>query len=72
MSIKYYCFVCGEIVQNFIPRYCCSGDGCCCGGLPIEPPICSEKCWNHFMGIEEKEDDKLRRDKAESEDRRGN
>ena len=28
---------------------CCDGHECGCRGLPIEPPICSEECYDKLM-----------------------
>jgi len=28
---------------------CCGGFQCGCQGLPTEPPVCSERCYNEFM-----------------------
>ena len=39
------CVICGEIVENYKPDYCCNETDCGCGGRPIEPPVCSDKCW---------------------------
>ncbi len=32
------CVHCGEIVEDWEPQYCCSGEVCGCYGLPIYPP----------------------------------
>lgn len=46
---KGFCDVCGyEIEVN----RCCSGYECGCMGMPTEPPICSEECYNTFMSKE--------------------
>lgn len=47
------CFICDKPVEGYEPQHCCSGHMCGCRGLPIEPAICSEKCWdtlNHKPG----------------------
>ena len=50
---KGFCDVCGtEIEVNM----CCSGHECGCMGLPTEPPICSEKCYDTFMSKEYQEE----------------
>ena len=41
---------------------CCSGHECGCMGLPTEPPICSEKCYDTFMSQEYQDDKKTKRD----------
>ena len=28
---------------------CCGGHECCGMGLPIEPPVCSDKCYDKYM-----------------------
>ena len=42
---EYTCIICGEPL-GYIPRKCCDGVMCGCMGEPIDPPICSEKCYN--------------------------
>jgi len=43
---KGFCDVCGTEIEV---RFCCSGHECGCMGQPIDPPVCSEKCWNVFF-----------------------
>ena len=43
------CEICGEFIAGWEPNYCCSGFECGCRGLPEEPPICSNECWDKFM-----------------------
>lgn len=50
------CEACGEFVEGFEYRGCCNGNDCGCMGQPIEPCICSTKCWNKFMHYEETEE----------------
>jgi hypothetical protein len=38
--------VCGEKVFGFKYEYCCNQFDCGCFGKPLEPCICSEKCWD--------------------------
>lgn len=45
----YTCLECGKPVPDYKPQICCNAYGCPCRGLPIEPPICSEECWDNFM-----------------------
>jgi len=41
--------VCGkEAPDDYEPPTCCSGYECGCMGMPIEPYICSDKCWEEF------------------------
>ena len=50
---KGFCDVCGtEIEVNM----CCSGHECGCMGLPTEPPVCSEKCYDILMSKEYQEE----------------
>lgn len=55
----YDCLVCGKPVPGYKPKYCCSGRECGCYGEPIEPCVCSSKCWDAMLdgsekGIEER------------------
>ena len=43
------CVVCGTAVPDYEPKYCCDGTMCCCRGLPIEPCVCSKKCWDKLL-----------------------
>ena len=40
------CIVCDAPVLDYKPKYCCSGHERGCMGLPVEPPVCSAKCWD--------------------------
>lgn len=46
---KYYCQRPG--CQNEIakPQTCCNGFDCGCMGQPIEPPFCSNECYDKYM-----------------------
>jgi hypothetical protein len=44
------CEVCCKPVPGFKYEYCCSGHECGCLGMPAEPCICSEECWDKFVG----------------------
>lgn len=44
--MKGYCEICGAEIDV---KMCCSGHECGCAGLPVEPPVCSEKCYDEFM-----------------------
>lgn len=39
------CIICGKEL-NYEPQRCCSGRDCGCGGGPIDPPVCSEECFD--------------------------
>lgn len=43
------CRMCDKPVPDYKPEYCCSGHECTCLGLPNEPPICSNECWDKLM-----------------------
>lgn len=47
----YKCIVCDKEVPDYIPEYCCNGLECNCHGQPIEPPVCSEDCWNKLLSM---------------------
>ena len=40
------CMICNKELPDYEPQMCCSGQDCTCQGLPIEPPICSNECWD--------------------------
>ena len=40
------CIVCGEEFEGEEPKMWCSGRDCGSMGLPIDPIICSEGCYN--------------------------
>ena len=44
--MKADCAICGEEIEVTM---CCSGRDCGCMGMPTEPPVCSEKCYNEYM-----------------------
>lgn len=46
-----YCMACGEEFEGVEPKMCCSGYMCGCLGLPVDPVVCSEKCYNSFLFI---------------------
>jgi hypothetical protein len=43
------CMVCGKTYMGEDPKMCCSGRDCGCLGLPIEPMVCSEECYNKIL-----------------------
>lgn len=45
-KVKAYCDICNIEIEVTM---CCNGHQCGCMGLPVEPPICSEKCYDIFM-----------------------
>lgn len=53
MKEEGFCDVCGTEIEVNI---CCSGFMCGCMGLPTEPPICSEECYDKFISKEYQEE----------------
>lgn len=45
-KVKGFCEVCGDDIEITL---CCSSFDCGCRGLPIHPPVCSEKCYDILM-----------------------
>ena len=43
--MKGNCEICGKEIEITM---CCSGRDCGCLGLPIDPPVCSEKCYEKY------------------------
>jgi hypothetical protein len=44
----YLCEICEKPMPEYEPKFCCSGTmemACGCRGLPINPQICSDRCW---------------------------
>jgi len=46
---KYYCehIICNNEIAK--PEYCCNTFDCGCQGRPIQPPICSNKCYDRTI-----------------------
>ena len=55
--MKGYCDVCGIEIEI---EMCCNGRECGCMGLPINPPVCSEQCYNTFMSKDYQDDKKAK------------
>ena len=56
------CIICGKPVPHYVPKYCCGGFDCGCGGQPMEPCVCSSACGSavyDFIGHEYGERRKL-------------
>ena len=47
--MQYYCELCQKPVLDYEPIYCCNGWQCGCHGMPQEPCICSNRCWDALM-----------------------
>lgn len=45
----YDCLICGAPVTDYKPEFCCSGRECGCQGMPIEPCVCGDKCYDALM-----------------------
>jgi len=46
---KGFCEICNHEIEI---NMCCNGNMCGCMGLPTEPPVCSEECYDVFMSKE--------------------
>jgi len=44
--VKGNCLECGEEIDV---QMCCNQFDCGCRGLPVDPPFCSEKCYDIYM-----------------------
>ena len=40
------CEICSKEIEV---QMCCSGHECSCMGKPVEPPVCSEKCFDAWI-----------------------
>ena len=40
------CMGCGKDIMIPEPKMCCSGYMCGCMGMPIDPIVCDEDCYN--------------------------
>lgn len=49
---KGFCEICGTEIEV---KMCCSGHECGCMGLPVDPPVCSESCYDQYMKAENNE-----------------
>lgn len=43
------CMVCGNQFKGEEPKMCCSGLECGCMGMPIDPVVCSDECYNRII-----------------------
>jgi hypothetical protein len=43
------CIVCNRPVPDYEPQFCCNGHDCGCRGMPTEPCICSNECWDKMI-----------------------
>lgn len=44
--VELSCMVCGTKFMGPEPQMCCSGRDCGCMGMPVDPIVCSEDCYN--------------------------
>lgn len=49
------CVICGGVVDEFIPEYCCSGADCGCMDSPIDPPM-HKSCWEKHLEDKKREE----------------
>jgi len=47
--VELTCMSCGETFTGPEPLMCCDGNQCGCMGLPIDPVVCSEECYDNLM-----------------------
>jgi len=43
------CMNCSTHLMGEEPKMCCNGRECGCMGMPIDPIVCSEKCYDEFI-----------------------
>lgn len=43
---KGFCEICGTEIEV---KICCNLFDCGCMGLPVEPPVCSNECYDKLM-----------------------
>ena len=51
------CMVCGAEFLGRPPVLCCSGKECGCMGLPIDPIICTQDCYDTLLNKDTKKND---------------
>lgn len=53
-----YCMICNKEL-DYVVEYCCGfpNPECGCRGLPVEPPVCSNECYDIVMKIERGENE---------------
>lgn len=50
MSERWTCMICDTTLSDdYEPGMCCSGYECGCQGMPTNPPICSQVCWDKML-----------------------
>jgi hypothetical protein len=56
--VRCFCMVCGNEFQGEEPKMCCSGRDCGCMGMPIDPVVCSDECYNNLPMFKNRNDEK--------------
>jgi hypothetical protein len=56
--VRCFCMVCGNEFQGEEPTMCCSGRDCGCMGMPIDPVVCSDECYNNLPMFKNRNDEK--------------
>jgi hypothetical protein len=56
------CLICKKPVPDYIPQMCCDGRECGCMGMPVNPCICSDQCYDAVMNGIGKPFDERRKD----------
>ena len=49
--MKSNCAICETEIEV---QMCCSGRECSCMGMPIDPPVCSNECYDKYMEYRKK------------------
>lgn len=44
--MKGFCEICEKEIEV---KMCCNGWQCSCAGLPVEPPVCSNECYDKYI-----------------------
>ncbi len=52
---KGYCKICEAEIEV---RICCNAFDCGCMGQPVDPPVCSNECYDKLMGDKQLEETK--------------
>lgn len=52
--VKLNCMVCEKEFWGKEPTMCCSGRECGCMGMPTEPVVCSEECYDKRFNKQKK------------------
>ena len=47
--VKLNCVICNKEFKGPEPQMCCDGHMCGCQGLPVDPIVCSDECYDKGM-----------------------